>query len=182
MPKRSLPKRSGPKRLTPKSPRLSHKPSPAEVPAVDSKARDLELVEAQVRAALANVDASHPAPAEVTPPKIEVMSAPAAVTAEPKPVDTAPTPAAVAAVPPVAEPAPPLAEKVPLEPEPLAPVEIKSRPVAAVDESAPVAPLAEAKQEDRDIFSMIKKIPDLLRPKPSASDTDAPRPPLPVGN
>jgi hypothetical protein len=38
------------------------------------------------------------------------------------------------------------------------------------------------KEEDRDILSMIKKIPDLLRPKPSAADGEAPRPPLPVGN
>ncbi len=66
-----------------------------------------------------------------------------------------------------------------MEPEPLAPVEIKSHPVAAVDASAPVAP---AKEEGQDILSMIKKIPDFLRPKPSAADGDAPRPPLPVGN
>jgi hypothetical protein len=160
----------------------SRKQSPAEVPAVESKPRDEESVEAQVRAALANVDASHPAPAEVTPRPSDVSPLPPAVAAQPKPAESTPPPAAVAAVPPAAETAPPPAEKGPLEPEPLAPVEIKSRPVAAVEASPPVAPVSAVKEEDRDILSMIKKIPDLLRPKPSASDGEAPRPPLPVGN
>ncbi len=161
----------------------SRKQSPAEVPAVESKPRDEESVEAQVRAALANVDASHPAPAEVMPPRSsDVSPLPPALAAQPKPAESTPPPAAVAAVPPAAETAPPLAEKVPLEPAPLAPVEIKSRPVAAVEASPPVAPVSAVKEEDRDILSMIKKIPDLLRPKPSASDGEAPRPPLPVGN
>ncbi len=160
----------------------SHRQSPAEAPAVESKSHEEELVEAQVRAALADVDASRPAPAGVAPRQLDVMPPPTAVMVEPKPAERAPAPAAVAAVPPAAETVVPAAEKTPPEPEPLAPVEIKSRPVAAVEASPPVAPVSTAKEEDRDIFSMIKKIPDLLRPSSAAPDGEAPRPPLPVGN
>ena len=177
-------KEDGPKELSPKEvsasePAASRKPLPPEVPVVDSKPSDEKAIEAEVRAALANVDASRPAPAEVMPRPIGASPLPPAAAAQPKPADGAPTPATVAAVPPVAETAPAPAEKARMEPEPLAPVEIKSHPVAAVDASAPVAP---AKEEGQDILSMIKKIPDFLRPKPSAADGDAPRPPLPVGN
>jgi hypothetical protein len=160
----------------------SRKQLPAEVPAVETKPHDEESVEAQVRAALANVDASHPAPAEVTPRKIDVPPVPSAAAAPPKPPESPPTPAAVASVPPAAETTPSPIEKAVPDPEPLAPVEIKSRPVAAVEESPPVAPVSAVKEEDGDILSMIKKIPDLLRPKSAAADGDAPRPPLPVGN
>ena len=177
-------KEDGPKELSPKEvsasePAASRKPLPPEVPVVDSKPSEEKAIEAEVRAALANVDASRPAPAEVMPRPIGASPLPPAAAAQPKPADGAPTPATVAAVPPVAETAPAPAEKARMEPEPLAPVEIKSHPVAAVDASAPVAP---AKEEGQDILSMIKKIPDFLRPKPSAADGDAPRPPLPVGN
>ncbi len=173
------PKEFSPKEVSASEPAASRKPLPPEVPVVDSKPSEEKAIEAEVRAALANVDASRPAPAEVMPRPSGASPLPPAAAAQPKPADSAPTPAAVAAVPPVAETAPALAEKARLEPEPLAPVEIKSHPVAAVDASAPVAP---AKEEGQDILSMIKKIPDFLRPKPSAADGDAPRPPLPVGN
>ncbi len=177
-------KEDGPKELSPKEvsasePAASRKPLPPEVPVVDSKPSEEKAIEAEVRAALANVDASRPAPAEVMPRPSGASPLPPAAAAQPKPADGAPTPATVAAVPPVAETAPAPAEKARMEPEPLAPVEVKSHPVAAVDASAPVAP---AKEEGQDILSMIKKIPDFLRPKPSAADGDAPRPPLPVGN
>ena len=191
----------------------SRKQSSAEAPPVESKPHDEKSVEAEVRAALANVDASRAAAADIAPRKIDVMTAPppvdaqpshpadvtphqtdvaphqidvtmtpSAVTAQPKPADSAPPVPAIAAVPLANETPHPAPEKAPTEPEPLTPVEIKSRPVAAVEASPPVAPVSAVKEEDRDILSMIKKIPDLLRPKPSAADGEAPRPPLPVGN
>ncbi len=161
----------------------SHKPAPAETHAVESKQHDEESVEAQVRAALANVDASRPAPAEASPHKIDVSPAVPAVAAQPKPADSAPPVTAVAAVPPAAETSPPPVQIAPIEPEPLTPVEIKSRPVAAaVEATPPVAPVSAAKEEDQDLLSMIKKIPDLLRPNAPAPEGEAPRPPLPVGN
>ncbi len=163
----------------------SHKPAPAETHAVESKQHDEESVEAQVRAALANVDASRPAPAEASPRKIDVSPVVPAVAAQPKPADGTPPVTAVAAVPPAAEtlPPPPPAQIAPAEPEPLTPVEIKSRPVAAaVEATPPVAPVSAAKEDDQDLLSMIKKIPDLLRPNAPPPEGEAPRPPLPVGN
>ena len=160
----------------------SRKPAPAETHAVESKPHDEESVEAQVRAALANVDASRPASAEASPHKTDVSPVVPAVTAQPKPADSAPPVTAVAAVPPAVETSPPPAQIAPTEPEPLTPVEIKSRPVAAVEVTPPVAPVSAAKEEDRDLLSMIKKIPDLLRPNAPAPEGEAPRPPLPVGN
>ncbi len=160
----------------------SRKPVPAETNAVENKPRDEESVEAQVRAALANVDASRPAPAEASPHKIDVSPVVPAVAAQPKPADSAPPVTAVAAVPPAAETSPPPAQTAPTEPEPLTPVEIKSRPVAAVEATPPVAPVLAAKEQDQDLLSMIKKIPDLLRPNAPPPEGEAPRPPLPVGN
>ncbi|MGB7098158.1 MAG: hypothetical protein WBD95_05225 [Xanthobacteraceae bacterium] len=161
----------------------SRKPVPAETHAAESKPHDEESVEAQVRAALANVDASRPAPAEASPHKIDVSPVVPAVAAQPKPADSAPPVTAIAAVPPAAETSPPPAQTAPTEPEPLTPVEIKSRPVAAaVEATPPVAPVSAAKEDDQDLLSMIKKIPDLLRPNAPAPQGEAPRPPLPVGN
>jgi len=160
----------------------SRKQVPPETHAVESKPHDEDSVEARVRAALANVDASRPAPADASPRQIEVSPAVPAVTAQPKPADSAPPITAVAAVPPGAETSPPPAQIAPKEPEPLVPVEIKSRPVAAVEATPPVAPASAAKEEERDLLSMIKKIPDLLRPNVPAPEGEAPRPPLPVGN
>lgn len=160
----------------------SRKPVPTEIHAVESKPHDDESVEAQVRAALANVDASRPAPAEASPHNIDVPPVMPAVAAQPKPADSPSPVTAVATVPPAAETSPPPVQIVPTEPEPLTPVEIKSRPVAAVEATPPVAPVSAAKEEDRDLLSMIKKIPDLLRPNAPAPEGEAPRPPLPVGN
>jgi len=160
----------------------SRKQPPTETHAVESKPRDEESVEAQVRAALANVDASRPVPAEASPRKIDVSPVVPAVAAQPKPTDSAPPVTAITVVPPAAETSPPPAQIAPTEPEPLTPVEIKSRPVAAVEATPPVAPVSAAKEEERDILSMIKKIPDLLRPSASVPDGEAPRPPLPIGN
>jgi hypothetical protein len=141
----------------------------------ESKARDAESVEAQIRAALAKVDASQPPPVE-TPPTVVTPAIPAPS----KPAATA-TPA-VAAVPPVppAVVTPPAAA---LAPAPLGSVEIKSQPVAAVDPSAPApAPVVQADAQDKDkgFLATLKHLPDLLRPAPAASEP--PRPPLPVGS
>ena len=150
--------------------------------AVESKQHDEESVEAQVRAALANVDASRPAPAEASPREVDVSPVVPAVAAQPKPADGTPPVTAVAAVPPAAEtlPPPPPAQIAPAEPEPLTPVEIKSRPVPPLlRRRRPVAPvLLAAKEDDQDLLSMIKKIPDLLRPNAPPPEGEAPRPPV----
>ena len=89
--------------------------------------------------------------------------------------------AAVAVAPPAADPAPQPVQQAPVEPEPLPPVEIKSRPVAAVEASPLPEPAPPAHEEDKGILSTLKKIPEMLRPASGAVSADPPRPPLPVG-
>src|SRR5262249_61021710 len=74
---------------------------------------------------------------------------------------------------------------------PVAPVDIQRRPVTGADPlpprtdppreiSAPQqAPTAD---QDKGVFSALKRIPDLLRPDPPPAPTgETPRPPMPVG-
>jgi hypothetical protein len=77
-----------------------------------------------------------------------------------------------------------------VRPSPVTPAGIQSRPVAAVD---PLSPRAEPPLEisapqqpptadqDKGVFSALKRIPDLLRPHPPAPTGETPRPPVPVG-
>ena len=80
-----------------------------------------------------------------------------------------------------AEAAPPPVQQVPAQPEPLTPVEVKSRPVAAVEPLPSPEPAAPAHEEDKGILSTLAKIPEMLRPATGATSKDPPRPPLPVG-
>jgi len=141
------------------------------------KERDKDSVEAQVRAALAKVDASQPppAPAETPPPMAHAVVAP------PRPAEAPMSAAApaVAATPPLS----PLPQTI-ITPAPLGSVEIKSQPpVAAVDPSAPPSPAAEADTQGKDkgLLAAIKHLPDLLRPASGATTNEPPRPPRPVG-
>jgi hypothetical protein len=159
----------------------------------DSKPRDAkeakeeESVEAQVRAALAKVGADQPATPDMAPHQADIAPAlPAAAT--PRPIEeSAGGAATVAPLPREADIAPP-GPQAPLQPDPLAAVEIKSRPVAGVEASPsaqpppPPANAQENAQEDKGLLSAIAHIPDLLRSAPTAPASDPPRPPLPVGN
>ena len=113
---------------------------PREKEAAESKARDKddkESVEARVRAALANVDASKPAPAEAPAPprQAAIPPAPSAAAAQPLPAEAPLTTGAIAAAPRAAEAVPQPAPQAPAEPNPLL-VEIKTRPVADVPPAA----------------------------------------------
>lgn len=163
----------------------------------DSKAReaaDKETVEAQVRAALANVDANRPASQRPAEPPASA----ATITPPPRVVDPGPQPAPQPApqaslqppsgqtappIPPAAVPAPVQAAPVqpaPAQPDSLTSVEIKSRPVATVDETAPLPEQPAAPHEERGLLSAIKHmLPDLRRPTPTG---EVPRPPAPVGD
>ena len=77
-----------------------------------------------------------------------------------------------------------------VRPSPVAPVDIQPRPVTAADPLPPKAdpPLEisasqppPTAQQDRGVFSVLKRIPDLLRPDPPAPTGETPRPPMPVG-
>jgi hypothetical protein len=77
-----------------------------------------------------------------------------------------------------------------VRPSPVAPVDIQPRPVTAAD---PLPPRADPPLEisapqppptadqDKGVFSAVKRIPDLLRPDPPAPTGETPRPPMPVG-
>ncbi len=164
------------------------KPHEAESP--ESKRREAESVEAQVRAALEKFDAHRPAPPDVAPQTVSLPPAPPAVAAELRPAEgpVSGTTGAVAVAPPAADVAPrateavpPPVQQAPVQPEPLTPVEVKSRPVAAVEPSPAPEPAVTAHEEDKGILSTLAKIPEMLRPASGATSKDPPRPPLPVG-
>ncbi len=131
-----------------------------------------------------------PAPPAVAPARA-IENAPGPVAARPQAVDpgTATNPPAravdpvtVSSVPRAADPLPPPAQQAPAQSEPLTTVEIKSRPIASVDASPPPQPAPAEEEEDKGIISAIKKIPDFLRSDSHPPTTDAPRPPMPVGD
>jgi len=163
---------------------LPARKSATDIGAIESKPRDAESVEEQVRAALAKVDAMRPRPPEPAAQQLEISPATPAVAIQPRPAE--PAVGSIAAVPPAAAIAPQLAPQpaqlapVPL---PLGTVEIKSQPVADVA-ATPTPPAPDNAQasapEDKGILATLKKIPDMLRPA-SGATTTPPRPPLPVG-
>ena len=157
------------------------------------EAEDKESVAAQVRAALANVDAGHPAPSAQPRPGETPPNTPAAF--PPRPLDpptasvgpgvqprsadlSSPTQQPTAPAQPTPLQVAPVQPTPPQQPDALTSVEIKSRPVATIDTtSAPEA--APPPQEERGVLSVFKRIlPDLRRP---ASSDEAPRPPASVG-
>ncbi len=175
----------------------------------ETKAPDWESVEARIRAALAKADANRPTPPEKPAQAATAVPAPQPVDTPPTPVGSAPLNAAsastlpattppagtVAALPPAAEVAPQAALQAPVLSDPPAAVEIKSRPIAAIDASASPATAAsptEPQQNGQDsaqtdpqtqvksFFAAIKHIPDMLRT--AAPAANPPRPPAPVGD
>jgi hypothetical protein len=76
-----------------------------------------------------------------------------------------------------------------VRPDPVTPVDLQSRPVAAVPRSPRADPPLEigapqqppTADQDKGVFSALKRTPDLLRPDPPASTGETPRPPMPVG-
>jgi hypothetical protein len=162
----------------------SRKHATAEPREAESKREkeDLESVEARVRAALANVDASRPPPQQPQALPRQADNPPPQPLTPPRQADNPPP--TVAAAPREAAASPQLQ---PL-PEPLGAVEIKSRPVAdvaTVSASQDDASARDNPHEEHGLFAAIKRIPDLLRgDAPVALNPDAPsqppRPPLPV--
>jgi hypothetical protein len=195
----------------------TRKRTKTDTSATEKEPRDQKSAEALARAALANVDANRPAPndALIEPGLTDTRHAP--VDVQPRRANVPPRQADVGPPPPV--PLPPRAGGIeatphaadvqlqPLEtspatgadlqpgsrdvrPSPVTPVDIQSRPVAAVD---PLSPRADPPLEisapqqpptadqDKGVFSALKRIPDLLRPEPPAPTGETPRPPMPVG-
>jgi len=77
-----------------------------------------------------------------------------------------------------------------VRPDRVTPVDIQSRPVTGADPLPPrIHPPLEIREpqpplpadQDKGVFSVLKRIPDLLRPDPPAPSGENPRPPLPIG-
>jgi hypothetical protein len=196
---------------------LPRKHTKTDVSVAEKEPGGQKSAEALARAALANVDANRPAPADalIAPDLTDTRSAPVEVhsrreNAPPRQDDVGP-PQAVAVPPHAAgvESAPHAAD-VQLQPletspatgadlqprspdvrsRPMAPVDIQPRPVTGAD---PLPPRTDPPREigaprqpptadqDKGVFSALKRIPDLLRPDPPVPTGETPRPPMPVG-
>jgi hypothetical protein len=137
--------------------------------------RSEKSTEALARAALANVDANRQVPAD----------APGSSLIDTRSVPVDDLPPRQASVPahqpdvgprPVDQPRPaPGADLQPRSPDIRATTPGASPPL---DVAAP-RPLPPADQ-DKDVFSALRRIPDLLRPDPPAANGEPPRPPMPV--
>lgn len=139
---------------------------------------------ADVQSRRANVpprqaDVGPPQPVAAPPRVGDIEVAPQAADVQPQPVEISPATGANLQ---------PAARDV--RPDRVTPVDIQSRPVASVDPrspradtpleiSAPQQPLTA--DQDKGVFSALKRIPDLLRPDPPAPTDETPRPPMPVG-
>ena len=183
---------------------------------VTEKEPHQKSAEALARAALANVDANRPAPPDaVIGPGLTDTPAPADIPSHranvrprqpdvgpPQPVAAPPRAGGMEVAPPAADVQPQAVEINPatganlqsgardVRPDLVTPVDIQSRPVAAVDPRSPRAdpPLEigapqqpPTADQDKGVFSALKRIPDVLRPDPPASTGETPRPPMPVG-
>jgi hypothetical protein len=146
-------------------------PAPKDNKASAGAARSEKSAEALARAALANVDADRPAPADAPTRRNPTgTTGAAAVELQPRPADVLPRPADI-------QPAP-------------AAVEAQARHVATLDpppnagspsEIAPPPQPESQLHQDKGLFSLLKRMPDLLRPGTPSFAGEAPRPPMPVG-
>ena len=155
--------------------------------------RNQKSAEEQVRAALANVDANRRVPADpaIGPDLTNTRSVPAddvpprqaSVPSQqpgvlPRSVDVPPRRAS--------EPAPNAANVLlqPVQPPPAPGADLRPRSPDIRTTSPSVSPVAPqpmpSADQDKDVFSALKRIPDLLRPDPSRAAGEPPRPPMPV--
>ena len=98
----------------------------------------------------------------------------------PRSVDLPPRAAAINAAQPAAD-----TQSQPVQPRPAIGTNLQPRSPdvrATVDpQPSSAAPQPTPADQDKDVFSALKRIPDLLRPDPPRAAGEAPRPPMPVG-
>ena len=126
-----------------------------------------------------HADVGPPQPVAVPPNAAGIEAAPHAADVQPQPVEISPATGA---------------DLQPRSPDvrssPVAPVDLQQRPITGADPlpprtnppleiSAPQQP--PTADQDKGVFSALKRIPDLLRPDPPAPTGETPRPPMPVG-
>jgi hypothetical protein len=150
-------------------------PAPAskDIKSGTSGARGEKSAEALARAALANLDADRPVPAEA-PIRRATGTTPAAtasVELVPRPIDLPPPRPADMPPPPAAAEAPPRRA-----------ADVDALPPNAGARYEIAAPASERPaEESRGLFSVPKRILGLLRPGTPSLAVEAPRPPMPVG-
>ncbi len=156
--------------------------------------RGQKSVEVLTRAALANIDADRPAPVDApigpglndTRARVDAIQPrqasvpPRQADVVPRPVDLPPRAAAINAAQPAADTQP-----QPVQPRPAIGTNLQPRSPnvrATVDpQPSGAAPQPSPADQDKDVFSALKRTPDLLRPDPPTATGEAPRPPMPVG-
>ena len=156
--------------------------------------RGQKSVEVLTRAALANIDADRPAPVDApigsglnhTNAPVDGTQArqasvpPRQADVGPRPVEIPSRAAAINAAQPAAD-----AQPQPVQPRPAAGTNLQPgfpEVRASVDPQPSSAASQPASADlDEDVFSALKRIPDLLRPDPPTATGEAPRPPMPVG-
>jgi hypothetical protein len=155
--------------------------------------RGQKSVEVLTRAALANIDADRPPPVDApigpglndTRARVDAIQPrqasvpPHQADVVPRPVDLPPRAAAINAAQPAADTQP-----QPVQPRPAIGTNLQPRSPnvrATVDpQPSGAAPQPSPADQDKDVFSALKRIPDLLRPEPPMPIGEAPRPPMPV--
>jgi hypothetical protein len=158
----------------------------------EKEPRGQKSVEVLTRAALANIDANRPAPVDApigpglndTHARADGMQPrqasvpPRQADVGPRPVDVPPRAAAINAAQPAAD-----AQPVQLRPATGTNLQPRSPDVRATVDPQPssAAPQPTPADQDKDVFSALKRIPNLLRPDPPTATGEAPRPPMPVG-
>jgi hypothetical protein len=155
--------------------------------------RGQKSLEVLTRAALANIDADRPPPVDApigpglndTRARVDAIQPrqasvpPRQADVVPRPVDLPPRAAAINAAQPAADTQP-----QPVQPRPAIGTNLQPRSPnvrATVDpQPSGAAPQPSPADQDKDVFSALKRIPDLLRPEPPMPIGEAPRPPMPV--
>ena len=159
---------------------------------VEKEPRSQKSLEVLTRAAVANIDANRPAPVDAligpglsdTPAPIDGIQPrqasvpPRRADVGPRPIDVPPRAAAINAAQPAAD-----AQPMQLHPATGANLQPPSPDVGATVDPRPssAAPQPPPADQDKDVFSALKRIPDLLRPDPPTATGETPRPPMPVG-
>jgi hypothetical protein len=136
-----------------------------------SAARSEKSAEALARAALANLDADRPAPADAPIRRNLTGTGAAAVEFQQRPTEMPPRPADI-------QPPPPAA--VDSQPRRVATLDPPPPNAGSPSEIGPPQPESQLHQ-DKGLFSLLKRMPDLLRPGTPSFADEAPRPPMPVG-
>ena len=152
----------------------------------EKEPRGQKSVEVLTRAALANIDANRPAPVDApigsglnhtNAPVDGTQARQASVT--PRQADVGPRPVEIPSR------AAAINAAQPVQPRPAAGTNLQpgSPEVRASVDPQPssAAPQPASADLDEDVFSALKRIPDLLRPDPPTATGEAPRPPMPVG-